>query len=440
MLDKIVAALKSRSDLAGWTVRHITSQGAQVYAVPTEIEARRAVSDEKYKIDVLRNTKAADGSAAVGAGDATLLPGGDIDRAIETAAAVAGLVANPPYTMPGPADMPDVPLVDIELKKDSSAALDGMMETLRNAAAKHNGIRLTSGEAFGDLISTRLVNSRGIDATQEETRIHMEFILQSRKGERNAETYKEITRRRVSDMEIAAAVDERARFTADLLNAEAPPNWEGPVVIRGEALATLMNGDTLVPSVVRSLAAADSKYAKISPWEIGQTIFRGEVKGDPLTVWANRTVPYGLGSNRFDAEGIPAQRIEIVHNGILKTFYASQKYADYLNVAATGDFGVTELPAGKTPQAALVDEPYVEISMFSWFNPDSISGDFATEIRLGHLVKDGKSTPFKGGQLIGNVLEALADCRWSAETGFYGNYVGPVAARFNNLKVANAAA
>ena len=63
MLDKIVAALKTR-DLAGWTVRHTTSRGAQVYAVPSGIEARRAVNNETYRVDVLCNTKAPDGSAA----------------------------------------------------------------------------------------------------------------------------------------------------------------------------------------------------------------------------------------------------------------------------------------------------------------------------------------------------------------------------------------
>jgi hypothetical protein len=38
--------------------------------------------------------------------------------------------------------------------------------------------------------------------------------------------------------------------------------------------------------------------------------------------------------------------------------------------------------------------------------------------------------------LVGNVLDALADAHWSAETGFYGNYQGPMAARFSQLKVA----
>ena len=38
MLRQIVEALKKRSDLAGWTVRHNRTRGAQVYAVPQGLE------------------------------------------------------------------------------------------------------------------------------------------------------------------------------------------------------------------------------------------------------------------------------------------------------------------------------------------------------------------------------------------------------------------
>jgi hypothetical protein len=43
--------------------------------------------------------------------------------------------------------------------------------------------------------------------------------------------------------------------------------------------------------------------------------------------------------------------------------------------------------------------------------------------------------PFRGGQLVGNYLDALADVRWSSETGFFGNYLGPYTARFRDLKI-----
>jgi hypothetical protein len=75
MLNKIVDALNKRSELVGWTVRHLTARGSQVYAVPNRTEAQRAVGTEQYKIDVLRETSGADGQEAVGSGNATLLPG-----------------------------------------------------------------------------------------------------------------------------------------------------------------------------------------------------------------------------------------------------------------------------------------------------------------------------------------------------------------------------
>ena len=78
----------------------------------------------------------------------------------------------------------------------------------------------------------------------------------------------------------------------------------------------------------------------------------------------------------------------------------------------------------------------LEIIQFSWFSPDFVTGDFATEIRMGYPVEDGMRKPFRGVQLIGNFLDALANVSWSGETGFYGNYLDPQAARFNDLKLA----
>ena len=59
----------------------------------------------------------------------------------------------------------------------------------------------------------------------------------------------------------------------------------------------------------------------------------------------------------------------------------------------------------------------------------------SSEIRLGYIVAGGQRTPFKGGALVGNVLDALANVRWSAETSFYGDYQGPTTARFADLAV-----
>jgi predicted Zn-dependent protease len=436
MLNQIVETLKKRNDLAGWTVRHVRTRGAQVYAVPQGIESQRMVDGERYIIDVLRNTSKADGSPAVGNGDASLLPGEDIGHAIDQATLVAGLVVNPVHGLPGPAPIPDVPLCDTDLPKDGSRVMLDVMERMRAVAAKHPDVRLTAAECFGEVYNTHLVNSRGIDVEQESTQIDAEFVLHGQKGDRESETFDAMTRRRVADLDLEAAIEDRVHYALDSLDAESPASWQGPVVLRKDALTIFMAGDDLNGSVIQTLTSAESKYAGISPWEVGKPVFRGEVKGDPLTVWANRCLPFGSASDRFDAEGLPAQRIELIRENELVAFAASQRYADYLQVPATGAFGNTELPAGKTPTSELLAEPYIEIVQFSWFNPNPVTGDFATEIRFGYLVKNGVRRPFKGGQLVGNYMDALANVRWSAETGFFGGYLGPHTARFEELKIA----
>jgi predicted Zn-dependent protease len=435
MLTNIVDALNKRSDLAGWTVRHLITRGTQVYAVPKHTEAQRAVGIEQYKIDVLRRTSDREGKEAVGSGNVTVLPDGDIDAAIESAVLTAGLVANPVHTIPGPASIPEVPLVDADLQGDSAAVAKAVMEQIQDAASKNPGVYLTAAECFGEIHATHLVNSRGIDAEQEATQINIEFVLHSQHGDDHMESFAEIRRRRVADLHLEEEIELRIRHTLDLFEASAPQSWQGPVVLRREALATFMAGDGLSGGVLHSLGSAESKYAKFSSWEIGKSVFRGEVKGDPLTIWANRCIPYGIYSSRFDDEGLPAQRLELIRNNELVAFAASQRYADYLNIPATGAFGGVEVPSGSYPASALLAEPYIEIIQFSWFNPDPITGDFATEIRFGYLAENGTRKPFRGGQLVGNYLDALADVRWSAETDMFGSYLGPHTIRFNNLKI-----
>ncbi len=436
MLNEIIDALNKRSDLAGWTVRHLINHSAQVYAVPNQTEAQRQAGIEQYKVDVLRKTSGTDGNEAVGSGNATLLPGGDIESAIEKAVLTAGLVANPVHTIPGPASFPDVPLTDADMQKNSSAVTKAAMERIQASASNNQDVNLTAAECFGEIQTTRLVNSRGIEAEQEETRVAIEFVLHSQRGEKEVETFTEIRRRRIADLHIEEEVEQRTRHTLDLFEAQSPPSWQGPVVLQGNVLGTFLAGDGQQGGVVHTLGSAEAKYGKFSSWEIGKSVFRSEVKGDPLTIWANRRIPYGTYSNTFDDEGLPAQRIELIQNNELRAFSASQRYADYLGIPPTGAFGAVELPPGQTTLSALLEEPYIEIIQFSWFTPDFVTGDFATEIRLGYIVENGMRKPFRGGQLIGNFLDALANVCWSAETGFYGNYLGPQAARFNDLKLA----
>ena len=436
MLEKISKALKARKELVGWSVRHIINRQAQVYLVGKKMESQRTVIDERYRIEVFRETNGPDGKQGMGVGDVSMLPDGDIQAAIEKASLVAGLVCNPMHTIPAPAPLPDVPVLDEGLKKDALGTLKQATDEMLAAGSEQGEVRLTSAEGFAEVNTIHHLNSRGVDAEDETTNINLEFVLQYKKGDEEVETFREYGRRRAADLDIQAEVKQYAQLTLDLMQAGPPPNWQGPVVLRNNALVVFVAGDYLSSGVLQSKCSASQKFAKVSELEIGKSVFRGEVTGDPLTAWANRCIPYGIASNRFDEEGLPAQRVELIRENKLVNFAASQRYADYLKLPPTGAFGGVEVPPGKWDNASLLEEPYMEVALFSWFNPDNITGDFATEIRLGYIVENGVRKPFKGGQLIGNYLDALANVRWSKETAFLGHYLGPRTARFGNLKIA----
>ncbi len=431
MLEAIIKALRSRSDLKAWNVRHVNAKEIQQYELRTSTEAKRMVESDRYLVDVLRENSGTNDQPNCGTGSVTLLPGDDIDRSLDEAALMAGLVNNEPYDFPEPAQIPEVALADVQFQSDPLGTIDDILSQLKQISSNYSDIRLTAAECFGEERTTHLVNSKNVDASQVSTIFHLEWVFIAGEGDEEVESFAEIKRRRVEDFDLEAEVERRVRYTADLITAGEPPSYQGAIVLRGKALATAMTS-----MLVEMRSSAEHKYKGETPWDIGQSIFTKEVEGDSLTLWANRQLPYGVNSNRFDSEGIPAQRIELIRDNELIAFTATKRFADYLNIPATGSFGNIEIASGTNSTESLLETPHIEISEFSWFNPSPITGEFACEIRLGYVVEDGRRIPFRGGMLVGNLLDALANVRWSSEIGFYGNYYGPTTARFNELTVA----
>jgi predicted Zn-dependent protease len=435
MLGKIQKALIDNAAIKSWIIRHETTHGFQQYELKTSTESQREITFELYTVDVLCDSKNGEGKPGSGLGTVSILPGADINSTLDKAVLTAQLVHNEPYDFAAPGSISDIELADNEYLNDPSGNIQGVLKTLKETTAAFPHVRLTAAECFGQEKTIHLVSSKGIDATQKVTQVYLQWVYIGGTGEDEVETFAEVYRRRIADLNLEEEAALRAQYTSDLLEAEGPPSYEGPIYVQGPTLAVMVAGEMLAGSLIQTLSSAALKYSGETPWEIGKTIFREEVKGDDFNLYANRQLPYGIPSSVFDNEGIPAQRIALIKDNKLAAYIADQRFADYLDMQPSGDFGSIEIPAGSIPQAELKTGSYVEIAEYSWFNPSPVTGDFACEIRLGYIVENGKKKPFKGGMLVGNLLDALADMRWSKETGFYGNYLGPKAALFNNLKV-----
>jgi len=431
MLERLTKALQARNDVKAWSVQQSFSRGTQQYEMPGMTEARRHVDNETYTVTVLRETPDADGNPGCGEGRLTILPGADIEHVLDEAALMAGMVHNPPYDFVEKASLPAVDLADPVILEDPDKGMQQALKELQDTTEAFPSVRLTAAECFAEETGTTFINSKGMTGDQKGTRVHLEWVFIAGEGDGEVETFVELDRRRFEDLKLNEEVSRRAQYATDLLSAGPAPDYEGPVIIRGGTLADVMNAQ-----VIQILSSATFKFSGETPWDIGKPIVPGDVTGDPVTIYANRLLPFGTGSNRFDADGVPAQRVKLIGNQVLQAWTARKQFADYLGIPATGTPGNIELAAGTTTESELLAGDHIEAAEFSWFNANPISGDFACEMRLGYEVKDGKRRAFKGGLLVGNVLAMLADVTLSQETGFYRKYAGPVTARFNQLKVA----
>jgi predicted Zn-dependent protease len=435
MIERICQTLENRTDIQGWTVREVQRQESQLYLVQQGVEARREVSDRSFQLDVIVPALDDEGQPAVGEGNAVLLPGEDISAAIDQAVAIGALVHNPPYGLVQPADIPQVPLVDAALKENMQGAAEAVAEQLSGLLAGQKGVRMTAAECYTEAQSRRLINSQGLDCQESGTTLYLEWVLLAEGRGELVESFGSLKRRRVEDLDLERQVDLACRMLLDRAQAGPAPQYQGPVVLQHEVLSEFMVGDELLGGALQQQSSAESKLARITQWEIGKDIFGAPAAGDSLTVWANRLYPYGTDSCSFDDEGLPARRLALIQDDKLRAFWGSQRHCCYLGLPSSGAFGVMEVQPGNLPRQELLQPPYVEVMAFSWFNPNLVTGDFATEIRLGYLVDEAGRHPFKGGMLAGNLFEALGNVRWSNETSFYGRYAGPTTARFGELRV-----
>jgi predicted Zn-dependent protease len=424
------AMLAQHPKVGAWQIRSVRRNGYQTYLVQTELETDRYTEGETCEATILVKNEALLGRAVV-----TLGPGDEsrLSRRIDDAVYMAGLGGDAPWSLPEAGEWPRVETHDPTLSGTRARATSReVAEAWRAAVRQQKGVRPSSMELFCGEEVVSLENSAGLVATASATRISL-LTLVLADGEHPSERYSWEERRRVADLDVREVVRRAAEEAADLTRATAPPSGQYAVVIDAEEMPAFLDP-------VQANCSGESLYQKASRFEIGKPLPIESKGGEPLTVVSNAVVPYGLSSYAFDGTGVAGQRVELVKDGVFARPWATKQYADYLATAPTGGFANWELPAGKTPVADLLAgaERVLYVRAFSWLSPDGSRGNFASEIRLGYVIEKGARTPVKGGTVSGNVFAALGTARYARETVFRGEYMGPVAVRFEGLTIAGA--
>ncbi len=413
--------------LDGWSVLFQEQRRSSLHLTKdAEIETIIDATRDQAEVTVYRKAGKRLGDARF-----TIFSEDGLREKVRDALLIAAASQKPAWPLPRKARLPRVRTADPELHK---AFADGRTEELNLAlwrrmhvaATRERGVTLNHAELHLLAIRQGVRNSAGVRAASEHTSLFVEAVVTARRGKEEAEFQAARTVGRLADFDAGAFIRDAAAKARDVLAATRPSTvHERAILLSGDALRDFWSPDIAFnPLVFHAVAAA--KHRGLSRFVQGE-----RVGPDGLTLGSDPSPPFSPASSRFDDEGVPSRKVTLIEDGRWHGLAAAQRYAHYLGVPATGRLGAVALAPGAEKAAALRDDGAVEIVSFSSFVPNSISGDFSAEIRLGYRHEKGRRVPVKGAMFTGNVFRMLDGMRRSRETAARDRYTGPALIRFD---------
>ncbi len=262
----------------------------------------------------------------------------------------------------------------------------------------------------------------------------------------------------------ASRVGEQA---AALLRADPCPSQVTTLVIDAEQMELQVHESVGHPTELDRIYGTEAAYAGTSflkPGDLGSLRYGSE----HMNVTADPTTPGGLGSFAFDDEGVPAQRVPVVSQGVLRGFLDSRETAARIGNGSGGSMradGWSRMPLvrmtnlhlepGEGSLEQLISE--VDDGLFlqtnkSWSIDDKrLNFQFGTQVaweikdgKLGRMLRDATytgQTPVFWGTLdavAGRdewLLHGLTNCG-KGQPGQHAHVShGTAPARFRNVQV-----
>lgn len=434
MLKKLIHLLERRH-LTAWQIRETTTVSYQSFLAKEERECRREVRTRTYSVTIHLKRSSPGGEPVLGIAHFKIGPTDEsvLKERLDEARFQATLVSNQLFDLPTqPAPVPAVGLMDPAAE---AGCLDEFEDRVRRAVAREKNVRLSSAEFFIDRVTTRLCNHRGLDLSQDESVFQTELILLAGANGAEKEFINRTKRRFATDFNLEGEIGLSSQRAREAARAGLPKTGRFAVLLSDEPLDNLFN-----PLIAKT--SARLKYNKMIQSEPGQPIVERKVQGDAISLRSNSLESRMMGSYRFDSFGTPGNQTALIENNLIKTFLADKRYADYLDIPVTGEFGNYDVSPGSVSfddlpsvYGSKTDTLY-HLTAFSAFEPNPITGAFSAEIRAGFELSPEGKRPIKGGSVSGVLQSALEDCRLSKERVKRERYLGPKGIVFKSLELA----
>ena len=332
-----------------------------------------------------------------------------LDKFIGDAIALARTLAPDPFrALPDPklyagqsevelqVEDPGQPAVTPAARLDRARALEA---AARPAGTKAPILSVTTG--VGDnLTEIWRIHSNGFDGRRRETMFwsSAEVSVQDPDGRKPEETDEAVTRL-LADLPDAASVGQRACARAQgRVGAR-----KGGSAVMSVAVDARVAGRFVSYLLQPMSAAALQQKRSCFDGKIGAVVGSAQldVSDDPLVV-------KGLGSRRFDGEGLAARRLPLFTAGTLTSIYVDNYYGKKLGMPpTTGSRSNLSWKLGEKSQPELLAQMHdgILVTGFLGGNSNPTTGDFSLGV-LGFYVRGGAiAEPFAEMNMSGNHLE-----------------------------------
>ncbi len=297
--------------------------------------------------------------------------------------------------------IPNIKLMDTELAAKIQGEPDFISQSVKELQNNHNfeEIENTEGEIEATHGMTRIVNSNGLDITSEGTKYSSYVSLNDRIG------YAESTRRL---QDPRAMQNYSNHYTEIALALESKP-----AELASNTYPVLFSSSTgwsILGAYLRSNLSGFNLDAGQSRFTLDELKSHKQIAHDGFNLSYNQLVDMDPYSFKFDGEGIPAQKFELIKGGKLVDPICDLKSAHKLGHVPRSLGGLkTNLVQATEYDEFKKEKPtfLLVFGLLGLHSVNNVTGDFSLPSDNILLVQDGKIIGPVNGVFSGNFFDIL---------------------------------
>jgi predicted Zn-dependent protease len=405
----LVRAASNNRRVADWA---IVERDQEIAIARESPGLRRAEHRLGWQLTVHHDTPQGRGSAHVSIDSVEGTPEALVDRSVALAEASVGPAwVSRPLAAPAKVKLADPKLVDRE-------PLDIASEVLRDLARPATASVLARVTVVREKVT--VAAHGGLHSEWPATLVRLDALVAA--GERSLIVSREA--RQLASLDGGPALAAAARDLELLATAGAPKPGPCTLVLGPDAMlhdglgvwaAFVLQADAVVE---RQGLTRYREHAPIAPG--------ADVIAEPLTIESDGAVDFGVRSAPLGDHGGAVRKFALVENGVAAGLGLTPREAALRRRDPNG--GVRNLVVALGTWRGPLDggnTRLVEVRRLTGLSIDPYTGEASLEIALAVEHAGGKSTPFTGGSIRIDLIDALARARRSATELTRGPYRGP---------------